>query len=141
MSDKAPEGPSDGGRRGGGVPRRWILMVGGPLVILAALAWYLLSLGRFQTTDNAFVQVAKTPVAPSISGRVVEIFVRENQAVKKGQVLFRLDARDAQASLSAAEAELANAEQMVAQQRAAYGREQANLAAARETLRYAESEA
>jgi membrane fusion protein (multidrug efflux system) len=116
-------------------------MIGGPLVILAALAWYLLSLGRFQTTDNAFVQVAKTPVAPSISGRVVEIFVRENQAVKKGQVLFRLDARDAQASLSAAEAELANAEQMVAQQRAAYGSEQANVAAARETLRYAEAEA
>jgi membrane fusion protein (multidrug efflux system) len=116
-------------------------MAGGPLVILAVLAWYLLTLGRFQTTDNAFVQVAKTPVAPSISGRVVEIFVRENQAVKKGQVLFRLDARDAQASLSAAEAELANAEQMVAQQRAAYGREQANVAAARETLRYAEAEA
>jgi len=114
-------------------------MVGGPLVILAALAWYLLSLGRFQTTDNAFVQVAKTPVAPSISGRVVEIFVRENQAVKKGQVLFRLDARDAQASLSAAEAQLASAEQLVGQQRAAYGREQANLAAARETLRYAET--
>ncbi|MCA6231503.1 MAG: HlyD family secretion protein [Phenylobacterium sp.] len=141
MSDKAPEGPSDGGRRGGGVPRRWILMVGGPLVILAALAWYLLSLGRFQTTDNAFVQVAKTPVAPSISGRVVEIFVRENQPVKKGQVLFRLDPRDAQASLSAAEAQLANAEQMVAQQRAAYGREQANVAAARESLSYAEAEA
>ena len=141
MSDKAPEGPSGGGRRGGGVPRRWILMVGGPLVILAALAWYLLSLGRFQTTDNAFVQVAKTPVAPSISGRVVEIFVRENQPVKKGQVLFRLDPRDAQASLSAAEAQLANAEQMVAQQRAAYGREQANVAAARESLSYAEAEA
>jgi membrane fusion protein (multidrug efflux system) len=105
-------------------------MLGGPLVILAALAWYLLALGRFQSTDNAFVQVAKTPVAPSISGRVVEIYVRENQAVKKGQVLFRLDARDAQANLSAAEAQLANAEQMVAQQRAAFGREQANVAAA-----------
>jgi len=141
MSDRAPEGPSGEARRGGGVPRRWILMVTGPLVILAALAWYLLSLGRFQTTDNAFVQVAKTPVAPSISGRVVEIFVRENQAVKKGQVLFRLDARDAQASLSAAEAQLASAEQMVAQQRAAYGREQANVAAARESLSYAEAEA
>ena len=141
MSEKAPEGLAGAPRRRGGVPRRWLIMIAGPLVILAALAWYLLTLGQFQTTDNAFVQVAKTPVAPSISGRVVEIFVRENQAVKKGQVLFRLDARDAQASLSAAEAELANAEQMVAQQRAAYGREQANVAAARETLRYAEAEA
>lgn len=116
-------------------------MVGGPIVILGALAWYLLALGRFQTTDNAFVQVAKTPVAPSVSGRVIEIYVRENQAVKKGQVLFRLDARDAQANLLAAEAQLASAEQLVAQQRAAYGREQANVAAARETLSYAEAEA
>jgi membrane fusion protein (multidrug efflux system) len=116
-------------------------MFGGPLVILAALAVYLLSLGRFQTTDNAFVQVAKTPVAPSISGRVLEIYVRENQAVRKGQVLFRLDARDAQANLAAAEAQLAGAQQMVSQQRAGYAREQAHVAAARENLRYAEAEA
>ena len=141
MTDKASEGQAGGTRKRGGVSRRWIVMVGGPLVILAALAWYLLALGRFQSTDNAFVQVAKTPVAPSISGRVVEIYVRENQAVKKGQVLFRLDARDAQANLSAAEAQLANAEQMVAQQRAAFGREQANVAAAQENLRHAEAEA
>ncbi len=141
MSDKAPEGLAGGARRRGGIPRRWIVMFGGPLLILAALAVYLLALGRFQTTDNAFVQVAKTPVAPSISGRVVEIYVRENQSVKAGQVLFRLDARDASATLSAAEAQLAGAEQMVAQQRAAYGREQAQVAAARENLSYAEAEA
>jgi membrane fusion protein (multidrug efflux system) len=116
-------------------------MIGGPLVILAVLAVYLLSLGRFQTTDNAFVQVAKTPVAPSISGRVLEIYVRENQAVRKGQVLFRLDARDARANLAAAEAQLAGAQQMVSQQRAGYAREQANVAAARENLSYAEGEA
>lgn len=141
MSDKAPEGPSGGARKRRGIPRRWIIMFGGPLVILAAIAVYLLSLGRFQTTDNAFVQVAKTPVAPSISGRVLEIYVRENQAVRKGQVLFRLDARDAQANLAAAEAQLAGAQQMVGQQRAGYAREQAHVAAARENLRYAEAEA
>ncbi|MFM8940757.1 MAG: HlyD family secretion protein, partial [Phenylobacterium sp.] len=139
MTDKGSEG--GGVRRSAGISRRWIIMVSGPLLILAVLAWYLLSLGRFQTTDNAFVQVAKTPVAPSISGRVVEIYVRENQTVKKGQVLFRLDARDAQANLSAAEAQLASAEQRVAQPRAVYGREQAHVAAARETLSFAEAEA
>jgi membrane fusion protein (multidrug efflux system) len=139
VTDKASEG--GGVRKGGGLSRRWIVMVSGPLLILAVLAWYLVSLGRFQTTDNAFVQVAKTPVAPSIAGRVVEIYVRENQAVKKGEVLFRLDSRDARANLSAAEAQLASAEQMVAQQRAVFGREQANVAAAREKLSYAEAEA
>lgn len=141
MTDKPSEGTAGGSRRTAGISRRWLFMVGGPIVILGALAWYLLALGRFQTTDNAFVQVAKTPVAPSVSGRVIEIYVRENQAVKKGQILFRLDARDARANLLAAEAQLAGAEQVVAQQRAAYGREQANVAAARETLSYAEAEA
>lgn len=141
MSDKAPEGPAGGARKRGGIPRRWILMFGGPLVILAALAVYLLTLGRFQTTDNAFVQVAKTPVAPSISGRVLEIYVRENQVVRKGQVLFRLDAREARANLAAAEAQLAGAQQMVSQQRAGYARELANVAAARENLSYAQAEA
>ena len=141
MTGKVSEGPAGGARRSGGIPRRWLVMIGGPLVIAVALAGYFLALGRYQTTDNAFVQVAKTPVAPSVSGRVIEIYVRENQAVKKGQVLFRLDARDAEANLSAAEAQLASAEQMVAQQRAALGREQANVAAAQENLRHAEAEA
>lgn len=141
VTEKTPESKAGGAGRGRGPSRRWIIMAGGPVLILAGLAVYLLSLGRFQTTDNAFVQVAKTPVAPSISGRVIEIFVRENQPVKKGQVLFRLDARDAQANLAAAEAQLAGAQQTVSQQRAGYSREQANVAAARENLAYAEAEA
>ena len=112
-------------------------MIGGPLIILGVLAYFILTSGRSETTDNAYVQVAKTPVAPSISGRVVEILVKENQVVKRDQVLFRLDQRDIQANVAIAEAQVAGALLAVDQQRVAYRRETANVAMARENLAYA----
>ncbi|MDP3101234.1 MAG: biotin/lipoyl-binding protein [Phenylobacterium sp.] len=81
----------------------------GPLVVLAVLAYLFLISGRFETTDDAYVQVAKTPVAPSIGGRVVEIYVKENQPVLRGQVFFRLDQRDLQECDDLAQALVADA--------------------------------
>ena len=109
-------------------------MAGGPVLILAALAYFFLTSGRFETTDDAYVQIAKTPVAPSIGGRVVEIYVKENQPVKRGQVLFRLDQRDLKATVDLAQAQVAGAQLAVSQARAAYDRESASVAAARENL-------
>jgi len=116
-------------------------MLAGPIVILAVVAFFVLTGGRYESTDNAYVQVAKTAVAPSIGGRVVEIYVRENQVVKKGQVLFRLDPRDFQANLQSAQAQVAVAELSVQQQQAAYQRESANVSAAVELVNYTTREA
>jgi membrane fusion protein (multidrug efflux system) len=120
---------------------RWPLIVAGPLLLGAIVLYFILTGGRTETTDNAYVQIAKTPVAPSIAGRVVEIYVKENQPVRRGQLLFRLDPRDPQASLMAAEAALANANLQVSQLRAAYERETANVAAAEEQASYTRREA
>jgi membrane fusion protein (multidrug efflux system) len=129
-------------RRATGLRRwRWPLIVAGPIVILAIVAYVILTGGRYESTDNAYVQIAKTAVAPSIAGRVVEIYVHENQVVKKGQVLFRLDPRDYQANLEAAQAQVAVAELDVSQQRAAYRRETANVSAATESVGYTAREA
>lgn len=116
---------------------RWPLIIGGPVVIIAVVAYFLMTSGRSETTDNAYVQIAKTPVAPSVSGRVVEIYVKENQSVRKGQVLFRLDHRDVDASMALAQAQLAAARLSVSQAQAAYQREQANVEAAQENLSFA----
>src|SRR5437588_11496977 len=70
---------------------RWPLMVGGPVVILLVVGYFVLTGGKFQSTDDAYVQIAKVPVAPSVAGRVTDIYVKENQFVRRGQVLFRLD--------------------------------------------------
>jgi len=129
-------------RRAAGLRRwRWPLIVVGPLIILAVVAWFVLTGGRYESTDNAYVQIAKTPVAPSIGGRVVEIYVRENQFVRRGQPLFRIDPRDFQASLNQAQAEFASAELEVRQERAAYQRETANVAVAQEAVDYTAREA
>ena len=135
MSD-AREAPPRGLRRW-----RWLMIVAGPVVIIAIVAWFFLTGGRTESTDNAYVQIAKTPVAPSIGGRVVEIYVHENQVVRRGTVLFRLDVRDAQASLEAAEAAYANARLQVSQARAAYQQETANVTGAQESVTFTAAEA
>ncbi|CAN7235567.1 HlyD family secretion protein [Phenylobacterium sp. LjRoot219] len=119
---------------------RWPLILGGPLVILLIVGWFVLTGGRFETTDNAYVQIAKVPVAPSIAGRVTDIYVKENQVVRRGTLLFRLDSRDFQANQAAAAAQLAQAEQQVQAQRAAYQQAQASVQAAEATATYSASE-
>ncbi len=120
---------------------RWPLILGGPILILSIVGWFVATGGRYESTDNAYVQIAKDPVAPSVAGRVVEVYVQDNQVVKKGQLLFRLDPRDYQANSAAAEAALAQAEQQVQVQRAAYQQAQANVQAARDAADYAQTEA
>jgi len=120
---------------------RWPLILGGPLLILLIVGYFVLTGGHYQTTDNAYVQIAKAPVAPSVPGRVLEIYVKENQFVRRGTLLFRLDARDYQANTAAAEAQLAAMEEQVLAQRAAYQSALASAQAARDTAAYAATEA
>ena len=59
--------------------------------------------GRFQvSTDNAYVQADYTTVAPKISGYITEVLVGDNETVKAGQVLARIDDRDFQVALDQA---------------------------------------
>ena len=120
---------------------RWPLIIGGPLLIAVIVAYFILTGGRTQTTDNAYVQIAKAPVAPSIAGRVTDIYVHENEVVRKGQVLFRLDTRDMQANAEAAAATVANAALQVRALRASYQQQQAMVQAAKDQLAYATTEA
>jgi membrane fusion protein (multidrug efflux system) len=120
---------------------RWPMILGGPLLIAAIVVYFILTGGRTQTTDDAYVQIAKAPVAPSIAGRVTDIYVHENQLVRRGQVLFRLDTRDMQATAEAAAADMANAAQQVGALRASFQQQQAMVQAARDQLAYATTEA
>ena len=50
-------------------------------------------------TDDAYVQADNTLIAPRVSGYISEVLVADNQAVKAGQVLARIDDRDYQTAL------------------------------------------
>lgn len=88
---------------------RWAV-VGGVLALLALIvALYLHYRGR-ETTDDAQVDGHLAPVSAKVSGNVIEVLVNDNQAVKAGQVLVRIDPRDYQAKVSQERAALAMAE-------------------------------
>jgi membrane fusion protein, multidrug efflux system len=89
-------------------------------------AWY--RSGAEVSTDDAYVEGTISPVSAKVSGHIVEVLVRDNQAVKSGEVLFRVDPRDYEAKLAQARATVLVAEANV---RAA----RAEVPLARETTR------
>ncbi len=69
------------------------------------LLWFIKSRTNIET-DNAFIEAQIHPVSPRISGTVINLFVRDNQIVKKGDLLLELDPADYRINLEKAEAEL-----------------------------------
>jgi multidrug resistance efflux pump len=93
--------------------RAWVLFV--LLVIAALVAYYVLSDRHTPFTTDAYVQAYVIQVAPRIEGQVVLVRVRENQAVKKGDLLFEIDRRPFQHRVDLLIAKRVEAVQQVAQ--------------------------
>jgi len=78
-----------------------------------AAVWYLhdwWTAGRFiESTDDAYVGADVTIVAPRVAGLIAEVAVTDNQAVRAGDVLVRIDDRDYRAALAKAEGAVAAA--------------------------------
>jgi len=88
---------------------RRLLIVGG-VVLVVVLAGLFLYYHNRESTDDAQVDGHITPIEFKIYGRVAQVMVDDNQPVKAGQVLVKIDPRDYQASLDQAKAQLALAE-------------------------------
>src|SRR3989440_11022839 len=86
------------------------LLIGGGGVRLAAVFGRLGYYHNRETPDDAQVDGHITPMASKVYGRVAQVLVEDNQPVKGGQVLVKIDARDYQAALDQAKASLALAE-------------------------------
>lgn len=74
------------------------------LVVLIFVIW---RVDSKPATDDAYVSADTIDVVPEVSGRIVELAVVDNQQVKQGDLLFRIDPRPYEASLAKAEASLA----------------------------------
>jgi len=72
---------------------RRIAMIWGVAAVAAVALVLWLTSGRYAGTDDAYVEAAKLMVTTDVSGLVKTVDVRSGQHVKKGQVLFTLDAR------------------------------------------------
>jgi membrane fusion protein (multidrug efflux system) len=92
--------------------RNWMriaVMVSVPLLIAAIAGYFYLTGGRYQTTDNAYVEQDTVSISPDVSGRIVDVRVKENQRVKAGDVLFVIDPEPYRIALEQANAAIASA--------------------------------
>src|SRR5271166_4452189 len=117
---------------------RRLLVVGASLLALAAaghFGWRYWTVGRFEvSTDDAYVRADNTTIAPKVSGYIGAVPVGDNEAVKAGQVLARIDDRDFKVALLQAKADVASARAAIANKRAGLDAQQSVIEAARATI-------
>ena len=116
------------------------LMWGVPLLMAAAGLYVYLTSGRYQSTDDAYLRAAEVAISANVSGRVSEVDVRDNQQVRRGQLLFRLDDRPFRIAVEAARARLQAARLQVESLKADYQQRLADLRSAQSALDYAQRE-
>lgn len=116
------------------------LWVAGPLAVVAFFGWEWLASSRAVGTDNAYVKAERIMVSAQVAGRVVDVAVRQNQAVERGQLLFRLDPEPLQIALDEAQARLAQVSDSAGASRAGVREAGSGLRSTEENLRWAQQE-
>jgi membrane fusion protein (multidrug efflux system) len=89
--------------------RRVLLLVVLPLVALIAGVTFYLNGGRYVTTDDAYVGAQKVLITPDVSGKIINVAVKEGQTVSTGDVLFQIDSVPFKLALAQARAKLDDA--------------------------------
>jgi membrane fusion protein, multidrug efflux system len=116
------------------------LMLLGPLLVIVAAGWWYVTSGRYVETDDAYVQAARTAISTDVSGRVIDVDVADNQHVKAGQVLFRLDPRSFQIAVEEAKAQLAATKLQIQAMKATYRQKVEDAKATETTVAFQQRE-
>src|SRR6202012_4759701 len=117
---------------------RRLLMAGAAIAVLAGASWYgwdYWTVGQYQvSTDDAYVKADNTTVAPKVSGYLHEVLVGDNERVRAGQTLARIDDRDFKVALDQAKADVAAARAAITSKQAQLEVQQAVINAAQATI-------
>jgi membrane fusion protein (multidrug efflux system) len=115
---------------------RPLLLVVVPAIIgRFGLYWYAMT-GRYVSTENAYVKADMVAISPDVDGRVIAVEVAENQFVRQGDVLFRLDPEPFQLALDMAEAKMLAVRNDIEGWRAEFRQIEAEIAEARERVQF-----
>ena len=98
---------------------RTMIASGVALAVGVAGALWISAPATSQSTDDAYVAADSTAVAPKVHGLVSEVLVRDNQIVRAGQPLVRIDPEEFDARVASMQASLADAESGVQSAQAA----------------------
>ena len=83
--------------------KKHVMIFIGVLVAILLLFWIFEEM-KYQSTDDAYVETTTVSVAPRISGQIIEVYVKDNQSVKKGDIVAKIDPKDYEVRLAQADA-------------------------------------
>jgi membrane fusion protein (multidrug efflux system) len=118
------------------------------IVVAGDYGYDYLKTGRYlESTDDAYVKADSTIIAPKVSGYIAKVLVGDNERVKAGQTLAKIDDRDFKAALDQARADVAagaasvrNIDAQLELQRPIIDQSTADVAAADANLKFAQEE-
>ena len=151
-SERGQPAAETGGKKPGFIRRHPLAIIVG-LVVLALLAvagyiYWQRNIHPYESTDDAFIDTRQFPIAPKVSGYVTEVAVGDNQHVKTGDLLFRIDPRDyqtaleqAQAQIDSAQAAITGYDAQIAAQRAQIDQAKAEVSQAEASVGFAKEDA
>lgn len=116
------------------------LMLAVPIVLGVLGIVYYLAEEPYVSTDDAFIRAAKVTVNARVAGQAVDIVVHDNERVRRGQVLFRIDPEPYQLAVEQAEARLGSTRLQIEALKTTYHQQQAELQSARDSAAFAERE-
>jgi membrane fusion protein (multidrug efflux system) len=115
---------------------RLTLLLVVPLLVAAAGVFAYAMGGRIVSTENAYVRTDVVAISAEVDGRVLRVYVDDNQFVREGGPLFEVDPEPFVIELEAIEAEMAMVRQDVASTRAQYWEIEADIEITLERIRY-----
>jgi membrane fusion protein (multidrug efflux system) len=111
-----------------------------PFVAIAAALFAWLTSGRFISTDNAYVKGDRVYIATEIAGPIVDVPIRENQHVTKGQLLYKLDDTPYRNQLARIDAEIESARADIKGLKAQWRTKREEIKSAQSQQTYAQSD-
>ena len=120
--------------------KRFILLVLLPSLIILFTLGYFYSLGRYINTENAYIKAPIVSIQSEISGRIDQVYVKNNQKISKGEKLFKIDVAKLNLDLAEQKEILSNTFQEIENIKAKYKEAQQQINLANEKIVYFSSE-
>ena len=114
--------------------KRTIIGIGLVFVVAVAGLYLYAQAASYESTDDAFIAAHTIEVAPKIAGKIDSVFVKDNQLVKKGDLLVEIDPRDYDAQLDQKQAARDSVKAEVLSAQAAVDQQIANVRSLQATL-------
>ena len=119
---------------------RFLLLILLPTLVVLTTMGYFYSLGRFISTENAYIKAPIISVQSEVSGRVDMVFIKDNQRVNKGDKLFKIDTKKLELDLSEQKQNLINIIKEIENRKSKYNEAKEEVKLAKEEIKFYSSE-